>query len=83
VDDWRTAFAAKPSFRYVTLQRQQADVVGDMTKQRAFALLGPMLMLWGCVLTVGVAVYGFGDRLNDEDVPVRTTMAEIALSPTP
>jgi hypothetical protein len=52
-----------------------------MVKQRAFALLGPVLMLSGCLAIVGAAVSGWGGEIADvaDKAPVATTSAALPI----
>jgi hypothetical protein len=52
-----------------------------MVKQRAFALVGPMLVLWGCLAVLGAAVSGWGGEIADaaDSRPMTTSVAAGAL----
>ncbi len=49
-----------------------------MAKQGAFALLGPVLMLTGCLAIVGAAVSGFGEELTRHDAPPAAVSSIVA-----
>lgn len=52
-----------------------------MVKQRAFALLGPVLMMTGCLVIVGAAVSSFGGEFYGRHAakPIGAAVAENTL----